>query len=95
MGCTRFEGRVMAGGALGSSEADCSDLSSRASIPLLSRVDRLTNTRTILTDEAIGQMGRAVTGTLTKMRGCASNAGQMQPYLSDNAAEIGDTVGRP
>ena len=58
-------------------------------------VDRLTNARTTLTDEAIGQMGRAVTDALTKMRGCASNAGQMQPYLSDNAAEIRDTVGRP
>jgi hypothetical protein len=51
-------------------------------------VDRLTNARTALSDEAIGQLGRAVTDTLTKMRGCASNAGQMQPYLSDNAAEI-------
>jgi hypothetical protein len=58
-------------------------------------VDRLANTRTILTDEAIGQLGRAVTDTLTKMRGCASNVGQMQPYLSDNAAETRDTVGRP
>ncbi len=58
-------------------------------------VDRLANTRTILTDEAIGQLGRAVTDTLTKMRGCASNVGQVQPYLSDNAAETQDTVGRP
>jgi hypothetical protein len=58
-------------------------------------VDRLTNTRTILTDEAIGRLGRAVTDTLTKMRGCASNVGQMQPYLSDNAAETRDTVSRP
>ena len=49
-------------------------------------VDRLANARTILTDEAIGQLGRAVTDTLTKMRGCASNVGEMQPYLSDNAA---------
>jgi hypothetical protein len=57
-------------------------------------VDRLTNTRATFTDEAIGQLGRAVTDTLTKMRGCAS-AGQMQPYLSDNAVEIRDTVGRP
>ena len=44
-------------------------------------VDRLANTRTILTDEAIGQLGRAATDTLTKMRGCTSNVGQMQPYL--------------
>ena len=31
--------------------------------------------------------GRAVTNTLTKVRGCASNVGQMPPYLSDHAAE--------
>lgn len=47
-------------------------------------IDRLANTRTILTDEAIGQLGRAVTDTLTKMRGCASKDGQMQHYLGDN-----------
>ena len=57
-------------------------------------VDRLANTRTILTDEAIGQLGRAVTDTLTKMRGCTSNVGQMQPNLRDNAAETRDSVGR-
>ena len=57
-------------------------------------VDRLANTRTILTDEAIGELSRAVTDTLTKMRGCASNVGQMQPYPSDNAPETRDTVGR-
>ena len=56
-------------------------------------VDRLTNTRTIFTDEAIGQLGRAIIDTLTKMRGCTSNVGQMQPYLSDHAAETRDTVG--
>lgn len=44
-------------------------------------VDRLANTRTILTDEAIGQLGRAVTDTLTKMRSCASNGSQIEPYL--------------
>jgi len=58
-------------------------------------VNRLTNARTILTDEAIGQLGRSVTETLTKMRGCASNIGQMQPHrtLGDNAAASRDTVG--
>ncbi len=55
-------------------------------------VDRLANARTILTDEAIGQLGRAVTDTLTKMRGCPSNVGQMQPYLSVNAAEQRDKI---
>jgi hypothetical protein len=57
-------------------------------------VDRLANTRTILTDEAIRQLGRTVTDTLTKIRGCASNVGQMQPYVSDSAAETRDPVGR-
>jgi hypothetical protein len=57
-------------------------------------VDRLANTRTILTDEAIRQLGRAVTDTLTKIRGCASNVGQMQPYVSDSAAETRDPGGR-
>ena len=47
---------------------------------LNANVDRLTNTRTILTDEAIGQLGRAVTDTLMQMRGCASKVGQMQSY---------------
>ena len=50
-------------------------------------VDRLANARTILTDEAIGQLGRAVTDTLTKLKGCGSNVGQMRPYLSDNGPE--------
>jgi hypothetical protein len=58
-------------------------------------VDRLADTKTTLTDEAIGQLGRAVTDTLTKMRGCASNVGQMRPYLSDNAAEHRPIAGRP
>ena len=46
--------------------------------------------RTFLTDEAIGRLGRSVTDTLTKLRGCASNVGEMQPYrtLGDNAADI-------
>ena len=55
-------------------------------------IDRLANTRTVLTDAAIGELGRAVTDTLTKMRGCASNVGQMQPYLRDNEAA---PTGRP
>ena len=51
-------------------------------------VDRLTNTRTILTDEAIGQLGRAVTDTLTQMRGCASKAGHMQHSLNAEGATL-------
>ncbi len=62
---------------------------------LNANISRLTETRTILTDEAIGQLGRAITDTLTKMRGCASNVGRMQPYLSDNAAESRHIAGRP
>jgi len=52
-------------------------------------VDRLISARTFLTDEAIGRLGRSVTDTLTKLRGCASNVGQMQPHrtLDGNAAE--------
>jgi hypothetical protein len=51
-------------------------------------IDRLANTRTILTDEAIGQLGRAVTNTLTQMRGCASKAGHMQPSLNAEGATL-------
>ena len=58
-------------------------------------VDRLASARTILTDEAIGRLGRAVTDTLTKMSGCASDVGHMQLHLGDNAAEAPDTVARP
>ncbi len=56
---------------------------------LNANVDRLTSARTFLTDEAIGRLGRSVTDTLTKLRGCASNVGQMQPHrtLGDNAAQ--------
>jgi len=42
-------------------------------------VDRLTHARTILTDEAIKQLGATVTDALTKMRGCSANVGEMQP----------------
>ena len=51
-------------------------------------VDRLANARTILTDEAIGQLGHAVTDTLTQMRGCASKVGQMQPSLNAEGATL-------
>ena len=51
-------------------------------------VDRLINTRTILTDEAIGQLGRAVTDTLTQMRGCTSKVGQVQPSLNAEGATL-------
>jgi hypothetical protein len=41
-------------------------------------VDRLANARTILTDEAIGQLGRSVTDTLTNIRACGSRVGRMR-----------------
>ena len=42
-------------------------------------VDRLGSARSILTDEAIGRLGRTVTDTLTKLRDCSSSARQMAP----------------
>jgi hypothetical protein len=42
-------------------------------------VDQLGSARSILTDEAIGQLGRTVTDTLTKLRDCSSSARQMTP----------------
>ncbi len=48
-------------------------------------VDRLANARTILTDEAIGQLGRAVTDTLTKLKGCDLKVVQTRPDVSDIA----------
>jgi hypothetical protein len=42
-------------------------------------VDRLGSARSILTDEAIGQLGRTVTDALMKLRDCSSNVGQMSP----------------
>jgi len=51
-------------------------------------IDRFANARTILTDEAIAQLGRAVTDTLTQMRGCTSKVGQMQPALNAEGATL-------
>jgi hypothetical protein len=42
-------------------------------------VDRLRSARSILTDEAIGQLGRTVTDALTKLRDCSSSARPMTP----------------
>ena len=39
-------------------------------------IDRIGNARSILTDEAIGQLGRTVTDGLMKLRDCSSNARQ-------------------
>ena len=51
-------------------------------------IDRFANARTILTDEAIAQLGRAVTDTLTQMRGCTSKVGQLQPALNAEGATL-------
>jgi hypothetical protein len=56
-------------------------------------VDRLADGRTILTDEAIGRLGRAATETLTNMRGC--NVGETLPNLGDNVGKPRDTAERP
>ena len=42
-------------------------------------VDRLGSARSVLTDEAIGQLGRTVTDALTKLKDCSSSARQMAP----------------
>jgi hypothetical protein len=42
-------------------------------------INRLTSARTILTDEAIGQLARSASDTLMKMKGCASSADHVQP----------------
>ena len=42
-------------------------------------INRLTSARTILTDEAIGQIARSASDTLMKMKGCASSADHVQP----------------
>jgi hypothetical protein len=54
-------------------------------------VDRLGSARSILTDEAIGQLGRTVTDALTKLRDCSSSTGQMVPdhTLRNKAVEGG------
>ena len=40
-------------------------------------IDRIGNARSILTDEAIGQLGRTVTDGLTKLRDCSPSARQV------------------
>ena len=42
-------------------------------------LDRLGSARSILTDEAIGRLGRTVTDALTKLRDCSSSARKMAP----------------
>jgi hypothetical protein len=52
-------------------------------------VDRLGSARSILTDEAIGQLGQTVTDALMKLRDCSSSARQVAPH-----GALGNTVDR-
>ena len=44
-------------------------------------LERLRGARSILTDEAIGQLGRSVTDALMRLRNCSPGVGQMEPHL--------------
>jgi hypothetical protein len=59
-------------------------------------VDRIGSARSVLTDEAIGQLGRRVADTLVKLRDCSSNVGQIPPHraLSNQTVEASET-GQP
>ena len=58
-------------------------------------VDRLGSARSILTDEAIGQLGRTVTDALTKLRDCSSSTRQMAPHhtLGSRTVEARESSG--
>jgi len=45
-------------------------------------VERLRGARSILTDQAIGQLGRTASDTLMKLRDCSSSMGQAEPHRS-------------
>jgi flagellar motility protein MotE (MotC chaperone) len=46
---------------------------------LSTNINRLTSAKTILTDEAIGQLARSASDALMKMKGCAPSADHVQP----------------
>jgi hypothetical protein len=60
-------------------------------------VDRLGSARSILTTEAIGQLGRTVTDALTKLRDCSSGVRQMAPdrTLRNNTVEAWEPFRKP
>ncbi len=49
-------------------------------------VDRIGSARSILTDEAIEQLGRRVTDTVMKLRSCSANVGQIPHHHALNAS---------
>jgi hypothetical protein len=55
-------------------------------------VDRLANAKTILTDEAITQLGRSFTDTLTSMRGCAPRIGEVQHHRRLGARPVAEPL---
>ena len=55
-------------------------------------VDRLANARTILTDEAIGRLGRSVSDTLANMRGCAPRV-ELEDSPAGNSMIGGEAMG--
>ena len=55
---------------------------------LNSSVDRLASARSILTVEAIGQLGRTVTDALTKLRDCSPSARQMAPHHTPGSTTV-------
>jgi DNA-binding protein H-NS len=58
-------------------------------------IERLGSARSVLTDEAIGQLGRTVTDALTKLRDCSSSARQVAPHrtLRNKTVETWGTAG--
>jgi hypothetical protein len=52
-------------------------------------VDRLESARSILTDEAIGQLGRTVADALMKLRDCSSSARQVAPHRTLTNKTVG------
>jgi hypothetical protein len=58
-------------------------------------VDRLRSARSIVTDEAIGQLGRTVSDALMKLRDCSSSTRQVAPHrtLRNETVEAGEAAG--
>jgi hypothetical protein len=54
---------------------------SEALTALKASIDRLANSRTILTDDVIEQLGRTVADTLSKVRSCSYDTGQKRALL--------------